>query len=227
MVKVSSTRNSSKPCLSEKLSQLGMLRTWNNLGVVFSIAMIRHDTFCPWFTSQLWNFCFFLWQIGVRASFGECPFHTIPTPIPFSSTVHVHSWGRMSCYYQGPTQMNSTSSLLVNACSFHGLFWDTPGVPKRLRNRCLSSSPWVALVPTLRKLASACRSHWSLLLHLELFQFFLDEGPMIQNWVCRGPSNRRGGWGACFQKVFVVHPKWTRFVEIEGFLLKKWPRSIL
>ena len=184
---------------SEKLSQPGMLllehRVW------FFNSYDSTTPFCPWWRRSYGISFFFFWQIGVRASFGECPFHTIPAPIPFSSTVHLlHSWGR--CLLLPGTNPNEFYLLFAGQClpfigrsSFHGLFWDTPGVPKRLRNRCLSSSPWVALVLTLRKLASACRSHWSLLLHFELFRFFLDEGPMIQNWVCRGPSNRRGGPG--------------------------------
>ena len=153
--------------------QAGDATNLEHLVCGFSIAMIRHDTFGPWFTSQLWNTLFFFGRFELRASFGECPFRTIPAPIPFSSTVLVHSWGRLHAITKGPTQMKTTSSLRVNAYLLleGALFWDTPGVPKRLRNRCLSSSPWVALVPTLRKLASACRSHWSLLLHFELFQF--------------------------------------------------------
>lgn len=202
-------------------------------GCGFSIAMIRHDTFCPWFTSQLWNTLFFFGRLEFVPALVNVHSIQFPHQSPFQVLLHVHSWGRMSCYYQG-TNPNENYLLFAGQClpfigrsSFHGLFWDTPGVPKRLRNRCLSSSPWVALVLTLRKLASACRSHWSLLLHFELFRFFLDEGPMIQNWVCRGPSNRRGGWGSLLQLGgFSVHPKWMDLLKWKGSY-SKWPRSIL
>ena len=98
---------------SEKLSQPGMLllehRVW------FFNSYDSTTPFCPWWRRS-YGISFF--------SFGRLEFvpalvnvhsiqfpHQSPFQVQYISFIH----GGDVCYYQGPTQMNSTSSLLVNA----------------------------------------------------------------------------------------------------------------
>ena len=124
-------------------------------------------------TSQLWN-TVFLWQIGVSASFGGCPFHTSPTPFLFKYISFIH--GGHVCY-QGPTQMNLPFIVEpgTRLASFHG--------PARSTEK--TAEPLSIIIPMGGSGADFAEAGFRmpkpLVTGLHLNNQFFDEGPMIQN----------------------------------------------